>query len=219
MYFLESYWILESSGAIHSCSHGNNKFEGFVHQHHLAEPRNVLSHTFDSCKALLLPIVDYQRRKAVSPANASMPAHAREPNPSKEPIAVAAEAFVVAVPEELVVELVMVAVEKPVAVEVKLVGRLERAVLVVNTADNPVTLVQVDGAGIAPAMKFTAAHLKRSAMFYETGYFVDEAAYLVESSIRRIHDNSDYALGAGPRSGNSDAWLAVCTKTALLDGG
>lgn len=70
----------------------------------------------------------------------------------------AAEALVVAVLEALVTELAVLEVEEP--LEVALAGRLDRAVSVVYAADNPVTLVQEEGAAIVPATKFTAAHLK-----------------------------------------------------------
>ena len=71
---------------------------------------------------------------------------------------VAAEALVVAVLELLLVEPDVLEVEEP--LEVALAGRLEKAASVVYAADNPVTLVQAEGAARVPATKFTAAHLK-----------------------------------------------------------
>jgi hypothetical protein len=70
----------------------------------------------------------------------------------------AAEAFVVAVPDALVVELTEVDEDDPLAVA--LAGRLERAVSAVSEADKPVTFVHEEGGEIVPATKLTAAHLK-----------------------------------------------------------
>jgi hypothetical protein len=106
-----------------------------------------------------------QRRKAPNPANAIKPAHASESNPSIERRLVAAEALVAAVLEALVVELATLEVEEP--LEVALAGRLESVVSAVSTADNPVTFVQDEGAAMVPATKFTAAHLAKSAAYYQ----------------------------------------------------
>jgi hypothetical protein len=88
-----------------------------------------------------------------------MPAHASELNPSNVRTVVAEEALVVAVLGALVVVLAVAEVEE--LLEVALAGRLERTGSVVYTADNPVTLIQIGGAGMLPATKFTAAHLEK----------------------------------------------------------
>jgi hypothetical protein len=73
---------------------------------------------------------------------------------------VAEEALVVAVLDALVVVLGEDVAEIKELLEAVPVGRVERTVSVVYTADNPVTLVQEDGAGMLPATKLTAAHLE-----------------------------------------------------------
>ena len=96
------------------------------------------------------------RRKAPNPANAIVPTHASEPNPSNERTVVAAEALVVvAVLGALEVELALPEADEPLGVAL---ARPDRAVSVVSAADNPVTFLQEEGAAMVPATKFTAAH-------------------------------------------------------------
>ena len=148
-----------------------------------------------------------------------MPAHTSEPNPSNERTIVAAEAFVVvAAAEAPVVVIDMLIIEE--ALEVALAGRLDRAVSVVSAADKPVTLVQSDGGAIFPAIKFTAAHLKRSDHSCSCSKAqLETLSYLVENSVWRILNDSNDTLGTSPRSRDSNGGFTISTETSLLDGG
>jgi hypothetical protein len=127
----------------------------------------------------------------------------------------AADAFVVAVLEALVVELPEVDADEE--LDVALAGRLESAVSAEAVADRPVTLVQEEGAAIVPATKFTAAHLKRSQLGCCLTFSTYLEAHLVQDSIWSILNNSNHSFGAGPGSRDRDTWLAEGTKASLLD--
>jgi hypothetical protein len=143
-----------------------------------------------------------------------MPTHVSEPIPSNIWTLLAPEALVADVLEELVVALAEVDEDEP--LDVALAGRLESAASAVMEADRPVTFVQEEGAAIVPATKFTAAHWKKSAWFL-TRVFGHPEAYLVQDSIWRILDHSNYSFGTDPGDRHRDAWLTEGTEASLLN--